>query len=60
MTASSFLRCLVIAVLAPVAWPAASPEATPVTHVFDSGTPQPGPRLQLAITDEATGRPVPT
>jgi hypothetical protein len=59
MRAPSFVRCVVLAALAFAAWPAVAHEATPVTHSFDAGTPQPGPRLQLAITDEATGRPMP-
>lgn len=30
-------------------------DATPVTHSFDRGQPQPGPRLRISIDDAATG-----
>lgn len=33
-------------------------DVSPVTHLFDAGVPQPGPRLELTITDGATGYPL--
>ncbi|MDO8544734.1 MAG: CehA/McbA family metallohydrolase [Opitutaceae bacterium] len=33
-------------------------EASPVTHSFEAGVPQPGPRLRLTFVDADTGKPL--